>query len=351
MAFYLPLIIFLFGLANTFLRNVFDCFNYDELLLAIENNSKYHKNAYRLQKYKTHSERAIYAFYYNELILFFLSSALFGAFIYENSQNWLLSLLLILVSFIIAALLYVLSFSLGIRLSGKLAVILSPVISIFLFLSYPLTGIIEAFKNKISGIDKDEASRDEIEDMMDTAHEEGAIEPEEYKLLKNIMSFRDIVVSDVMTPRTVVFSCSADERIGDVVKLPELQMFSRFPIRSGNSLDDGIEGYVMTKDILNAALSNRPDLLLRDFKRNVYYIPGNAELDIALERFLQGRQHLLIAVDEYGGVEGLITMEDVLETMLGTEIVDEADKVVDLRELAKLKRDKRVSLIGAGIEK
>jgi CBS domain containing-hemolysin-like protein len=120
-------------------------------------------------------------------------------------------------------------------------------------------------------------------------------------------------------------------------------MYSRFPIWEGESLDDGIIGYVMSKDILLAALKGKGATKLRDFCREVYFIPENAELDTTLERFLNRRQHLFVVVDEYGGIEGLITMEDVLETMLGAEIVDEVDKVVDLRLLAKQRRDNRIA--------
>lgn len=159
------------------------------------------------------------------------------------------------------------------------------------------------------------------------------------------MNFSEVLVSDVMTPRTVIFSCEADKIIDDVIKMPELQMYSRFPIWEGESVDDGVIGYVMSKDILLAALNGKNNLSLRDFCREVYFIPENARLDIALERFLNRRQHLFIVVDEYGGVEGLITMEDVLETILGTEILDEVDKVADLRQLAKQRRDSRIASI------
>jgi CBS domain containing-hemolysin-like protein len=94
---------------------------------------------------------------------------------------------------------------------------------------------------------------------------------------------------------------------------------------------------------LYAALKGNSSKKLRDFSREVYIIPENAELDKALDQFLQRKQHIAIVVDEYGGVEGLLTMEDVMETILGVEIVDEADKVVDLRLVAKERRDKRIA--------
>jgi CBS domain containing-hemolysin-like protein len=99
----------------------------------------------------------------------------------------------------------------------------------------------------------------------------------------------------------------------------------------------------LTKDVLRAALAGRHAVELGKLKREVHFIPENVSLDQALEQFLQRRQHLFMVVDEYGGVEGLIAMEDVMETMLGAEIVDEADHVIDLRALAKQRRDARVA--------
>jgi CBS domain containing-hemolysin-like protein len=101
----------------------------------------------------------------------------------------------------------------------------------------------------------------------------------------------------------------------------------------------------MSKDLLYAAYNGDTSNVLRDYVRKVYFIPENAELDKALEKFLEARQHIFVVVDEYGGVEGLLTMEDVLETILGVEIVDEADRIVDLRELAKNRRDKRIAML------
>lgn len=189
----------------------------------------------------------------------------------------------------------------------------------------------------------EEESWMEIEEAVESAREEGSLDEDEYRILKNVIQFSDILVSDVMTPRTVVFSCNANNTVEQTVFLPEIRMYSRFPIWEGEALDDGVIGYVMSRDILYAALQGQMDLPLRHFKRDVYYIPENAPLDAALDMFLKRKQHLFLVVDEYGGVEGLITMEDVLETILGTEIVDEADKVIDMRQLAKQRRDKRIS--------
>ncbi len=195
--------------------------------------------------------------------------------------------------------------------------------------------------------EEEEEAREELEALVETAREEGALDAGEYRIMTNIMRLSSIEVSDVMTPRTVVSSLNAKHTVGDVIKLPELQMFSRMPVYDGDDLDD-VVGYVMTKDILRAALAGRNSVQLAKLKRDVAFIPENIALDQALEQFLQKRQHLFMVVDEYGGVEGLITMEDVLETMLGAEIIDEADHVVDLRALAKQRRDARIARYAQG---
>jgi len=104
-------------------------------------------------------------------------------------------------------------------------------------------------------------------------------------------------------------------------------------------------GYVTTKDVLNAALNNQNEKTLSDFARPINFIPENAVLGVALEELLLNKQHLYLVVDEYGGIEGLISLEDVIETILGEEIIDEADKVADLRLLAKQKREARIKTI------
>ena len=209
-------------------------------------------------------------------------------------------------------------------------------------LLFPITLLLVRFAEILNPPPSGSEQREEFDALVDTAREEGTLDDGEYRIFKSIMNFSEIRVADIMTPRSVVFSCTSDKTVAEVALMPELLMYSRFPVWEGDSID-GVIGYALTKDVLRAALDGRRSRTLDKLVREVYYIPDNASLEKTLEQFLQRRQHLFVVVDEYGGIEGLITMEDVLETMLGTEIVDEADRVVDLRALAKSRRDKRVS--------
>ncbi|HRP02288.1 MAG TPA: CBS domain-containing protein [Candidatus Kapabacteria bacterium] len=282
---------------------------------------------------------------FNLLELAFISISLICLHSYLNIYNIHLGEIYLILTIILYLVLRTILKSYGIRKSDELAIRFHWLMRLFYLIFLPIYSILNPLRKFIEGAKEAEESRDEISELVETAHEEGAIDLGEYRILKNIMNFSEVLVIDVMTPRTVIFSCEADKLINDVIKIPELQMYSRFPIWEGESIDDGILGYVMSRDILLAALNGKNNMTLRDFCREVYFIPENARLDIALERFLNRRQHLFIVVDEYGGVEGLITMEDVLETILGTEILDEADKVADLRQLAKQRRDSRIASI------
>jgi CBS domain containing-hemolysin-like protein len=192
--------------------------------------------------------------------------------------------------------------------------------------------------------DEEEAVREELDEILETARDEGSLDAGEYRIFKNIMRFSDVQVSDVMTPRTVVFSCPCTLTVKEAIALPELRQYSRFPVYEEDSLDSVI-GYALVKDIFWAVINNRTTVTLRDIARTVYFIPENINLDRVLEHFLERREHLFVVVDEYGGVEGLLTMEDVMETLLGAEIIDEVDKVRNLRILAKQRRDQRITTL------
>ncbi len=213
-------------------------------------------------------------------------------------------------------------------------------------ISFPLTFIMEQIATKISAQQSEEEAREEMEEeitaIMDEAVQEGTLDADEYRILTNIMQFGEVTVKDVMTPRNVVFSLAATKLISEVVDRAELQIYSRIPLCKDQSLDEVI-GYCLTRDIYSAALHGQTQASLSTILRDVHFIPENVRLDKVLEEFLTRRQHLFLVVDEYGGVEGLITMEDVVETILGAEIVDEGDRVEDLRQLASQRRDHRVA--------
>ena len=246
------------------------------------------------------------------------------------------------ISLILVIIIKTLTSAIGERYAERLTSSTYYYLKILSFVFYPFTFILVKLGTYLNPPMTESEQREEFDALVDTAREEGTLDDGEYRIFKSIMNFSEIRVADIMTPRSVVFSVQSTMTVEQVALLPELQMYSRFPVWEGDSTD-GIIGYALTKDVLRAALDGRRNRTMDRLARQANFIPDNATLEKALEQFLQGRMHMFIVVDEYGGIEGLVTMEDVLETMLGTEIVDEADRIVDLRELAKSRRDKRVA--------
>jgi len=175
-------------------------------------------------------------------------------------------------------------------------------------------------------------SREEVRSLARLAHEEGAIDKNEARIMRNLMALRETAVREVMTPRTVVFTLGADRTVREATE-GDPPLFARVPI-VGESLDD-VRGQIHRRDLFKALADGRGDAPLRDLAQPVHAVPEAARLSAVLDKFLQRREHLFLVVDEYGGTSGVVTLEDVLETLLGAEIVDETDSVEDMQELAR----------------
>lgn len=189
---------------------------------------------------------------------------------------------------------------------------------------------------------RDTVSRGEVAALLAMASREGAISGQELALLSSLLRFRDIPISDVMTPRTVVAMVPADATVGDLVSDREAEAFSRIPVYR-ESRDD-VVGYVLQREVLKA-VAESGDLTqpLSRYLRPMDFVPEFVSVGRVLRRFLERREPLAAVTDEHGGVSGLVTLEDITETILGVEIVDESDRVVDLRQAAAALRDQRLA--------
>ena len=147
-----------------------------------------------------------------------------------------------------------------------------------------------------------------------------------------------------MTPRTVVFGLQKDLSLDQVMEQhPEIP-FSRILIYGENR--DDISGFVLKTDILQQKLEGHGGRPLSDLKRKIFAVPEDASLEQVSEQLLEHKLHLLLVLDEYGGLAGVVSLEDVVETLIGIEIVDEADQVDDLRRLARQKWQERMQRLG-----
>jgi CBS domain containing-hemolysin-like protein len=163
-------------------------------------------------------------------------------------------------------------------------------------------------------------------------------------VLKNLFRLPELHAADIMTPRTVVFALQEDMTLDEVLEQhPELP-FSRLPIFGENR--DDVTGFVLKTDILLTKLQGEGEKTLKDLRRDIFAVPETASLERVSEQLLEHKLHLLLVLDEYGGLAGVVTLEDVVETLIGIEIVDEADQIDDLRRLARRKWRERMQRLG-----
>ena len=192
--------------------------------------------------------------------------------------------------------------------------------------------------------DQTSFSREEFTAMAEIGEEEGVFEEKESRILRNLFRFNSLRVKDVMTPRTVVFDLSEEKTVGDVVSEYNEFRFSRIPVYAEDR--DDITGYVLKDEMLLRAAQEEHDMPLKELARDILVVRETLPLPDLLERMLDRLEHIALVVDEYGGMAGIVSMEDVVETLLGLEIVDEADSVEDMQALARQQWFKRAKDLG-----
>ena len=183
-------------------------------------------------------------------------------------------------------------------------------------------------------------SSEEMHAMADLGHQEGLLEQGESQILQNVIRFGELKVHDVMTPRTVVVAFDEAITVGDVLdQRAELWLPSRSPVFVENI--DTVSGYVLRSDLLLRAAKGEAATTLVSLRREISAVPETQPLRTLFSTLLSRRDHIALVVDEYGGAAGIVTMEDVVETLLGLEIVDESDVARDMQSMARAQWERR----------
>ncbi|MEM1235968.1 MAG: hemolysin family protein [Pseudomonadota bacterium] len=198
----------------------------------------------------------------------------------------------------------------------------------------PLVWMSQAITKVITrGEPEAEVSREEITALTSAGQRLGIVEEDETRVVTNLFRLSEIPAREVMTPRTVLEHVRGDTTIGEIVEGQDTFPFSRLLV-TGETIDE-VTGFVLTRDVLLEALRGRGDQAVSSLSRDILRVAETEDLDALQEDLLSKDAQIALVVDEYGGTAGLITLEDVLETLLGTEIVDEHDEVEDLQEEAR----------------
>ena len=201
---------------------------------------------------------------------------------------------------------------------------------------WPLVKMAEGISKIISGDKKNSImGREEFAALADYGVREGVLLEHESRLLRNVLRFSDLTAKDIMTPRTVMFALPTDTTVESVLGKYQPLQFSRIPTYVDTV--DRVQGFVLKTDILLAAANEKGGSTLKELTNPIASVPESIPLHDLFQKLIQERSHIAVVLGEFGGTSGLVTLEDVVETLLGLEILDEADTVEDLQRLAREK--------------
>ena len=187
-------------------------------------------------------------------------------------------------------------------------------------------------------------SREDFTAMTDIAEEEGVFQESESKVIRNLLTFDEIEAKDVMTPRTVMKIASEDMSIQAFFEENRPLRFSRIPVYKERA--DNITGFILKDELLEAIINKKGGKPLASIKRELLITNRTTAIPELFDKLVKKKEHISLVVDEYGSVSGLVTMEDVIETLLGLEIMDESDNVEDLQVLARKNWEQRAKRLG-----
>ena len=224
--------------------------------------------------------------------------------------------------------------TIGVTYAYKLAPFITYPLRAMVFILKPIVWLCRFVTKMLPQRDEETISAEELQTIASLSRQSGGLEENEERVISNIIDLKAKIVRDVMTPRTVTFSMEEEIKVSEAMELlKKLGSHSRIPVYREEP--NNVSGIVMLKDVLGAAANGEKDIPLASFKVPAHFVPETAPLNRILIDFFDCRNHLFIVVDEYGTMTGVISLEDVIEEIVGREIIDETDNTKDMRELAR----------------
>jgi CBS domain containing-hemolysin-like protein len=235
--------------------------------------------------------------------------------------------------------------SLGAHYWRRLAPATALGLSVLVRLLYPFVVLAEKLTGRLGdGPTLKGFSRQEFAAMAELSQKEGKLAHREAEVLRNLLLLRETRVTDAMTPRPVVFSLPRELTVGAFFEAHEQERFSRIPLYEEDS--DALDGFVLRSDLLLARAKGQVGERLAAFERSLPVLPDSLSLSQAFNQVLEARAHIVQVVDEYGVLAGILTLEDIIETLLGLDIVDEGDRAVNMQEHARRLWRRRARAMG-----
>lgn len=294
------------------------------------------KTATLMKEYKSNIDRPVAAILSLNTIAHTIGAAGVGA---EAVKIWgqeafgiisaILTLLILVLSEIIPK-------TIGSTYWRSLAMISTKTIRCLVILTWPLVMLLELITKWISPkVQPLTVSREEVSAMVTVGTEEGVFEAEENKMIQSFIKIVNVTAKEIMTPNLVVEAAQQDATLREFYNNRKEWDYSRIPIYNDNR--DYITGYVLRATVLERLAEDKFNITLKEIKRPILTFMENEAVSNIWEKMLEKKEHISVITDEYGCMRGLVTMEDVIETMLGVEIIDENDDTADLQVLAREK--------------
>jgi len=292
------------------------------------------KGAARLKKLKTDIDRPISAILVINTIANTVGASLVGAEAAKLFASTGVGVISGIFTFCILVFSEIIPKTIGSNYWRSLAVPASSIIQFLIYITFPIVWLVEKFTRLITDDSAPAVSREEVVAMVSTGAEEGVLEKEENKMIQNLLKLDDVTAHEIMTPSSVVTMAESSQTIREFYNSDDFAKFSRIPLYEEEN-DDYITGYVLKQEILEKLAQDKFNIKLKDLARPILSFREDESVSNIWEKLLENKEHISVIIDEYGSMRGIVTMEDVIETMLGFEIVDEKDEVVDMQELAK----------------
>lgn len=294
---------------------------------------KEHRRSGRLLEHlKENIDRPISAILTLNTISHTIGASVVGALVQKEFGDQVVTATSIILTIAILFLSEILPKIIGATYWKQLAPISAYTIQFLIFLLFPLVRMSELFGKLFDRPDVASFTREEMLATAEVGVEEGTIHKKESAIIKNLLMLNNMYVSDIMTPRSVMFALEADENVEEVSAKFKPIRFSRIPVYEGNL--DNIIGLTHRYKILEALSNDKHKTAVRELTTPINSVPERMTVAGVIDLFVKRKEHLALAVDEYGIVTGLVTLEDAIETLLGVEIVDEFDNITDMRQYA-----------------
>ena len=291
------------------------------------------KGAKRLKKLKQNSDRPISAILCVNTIANTVGASIVGSLVYEVYGDALVGVFSTVFTLMILIFAEIIPKTIGASYWRSLAIPASMIIDTMIFVSFPLVWILEKMQRMISGRSTQvSVSREDISAMVSVATEEEVIEKEEKKMIQNLLKLDEVTAHEIMTPSAVVEMAEADMTVREFYQSDNTH--SRILVYDPEN-DEYVMGYVLRQTVLEKMAEDSFDLQLKEITRPIMTFSEEDSVSDIWEKLIEKKEQISVIIDEYGSMRGIVTMEDVIETMLGQEIVDETDEVVDMQEYAK----------------